>query len=108
MQSSDPEIAAGTGPDFEPVADWNFGIRVFGRAYYLTLRLGAERRSPRRLAAEGQVRVPLVATAYVTTGSVLFCIFGIFCFLYLLKSMAGINLFAGASPFHPIYALFFE
>ena len=108
MPKSVPGFASGMEPDLEPVADWNFGIRLFGRAYYVNLRIGAERRSPGRLAAEGQVRVPLVATAYVTTGSVLFCIFGVFCFLYLLKSMAGINLFSGASPFHPIYALFFE
>lgn len=88
--------------------EWRLGFKLGGHSYYLNVRLGAERRSPERLEVEGQVDVPVAATASVTTVSVLFGLFGIFCSLYLLKSIAGINLFSGESLFHPLYALVFE
>lgn len=92
----------------EPIADWRFGLRLFRERYYLNVCLGRERRSPARLQNEGQVRLPVIATAYLTVVSAFFWFFGIVCFVYLLKSLAGINIFAHTSALHPLYALFFE
>ncbi len=91
-----------------PIVDWRFGLRIFRARYYLNVRLGQERRSSQRLEEEGQVRLPVVATAYLSVFSVFFWLFGIVCSLYLLKSLAGINLFTHNSLLHPIYAFFFE
>lgn len=85
-----------------------FGFRFFARRYFLKLSFGTERRSGERLAAEGQMRVPIMPLAYGVLGSVLLFFFGLFCFLYLLKAATGINLFSVRSFLHPIYALFFE
>ena len=73
--------------------------------YYVAVVLGREARSQRRLAKEGQTRLSrlmAVVTALLTFG------FGLFCVLYLLKCYAGIDLFPGHSPFHPLYVLFFS
>ena len=91
-----------------PFINWKFGIRLPGRMLYLDVRIGSEQRSPKRLRLDGQVLLPVAAALYATAGIALCSLFGLLCFLYLLKSMAGINLFAGNSPLHPIYALFFE
>ena len=109
QNSGQPAVArAVPAPSDNALIDWKFGLRLLGRRLYVNLRIGRERRSPLRLEAEGQVRLPVVATAYLTVGSALFSLFGMVCFLYLLKSMAGIHLFRGTSPLHPLYALFFE
>lgn len=88
--------------------EWRLGLALGRRSYYLHVRFGTERRSPERLEDEGQVPVPVAVTASLTTVLILFGLFGVFCFLYLLKSMAGIDMFSGESPLHPIYALIFE
>lgn len=84
-----------------------FGFRFFARRYFLKLSFGTERRSGERLAAEGQMRVPMVPVAYGLLTSVLLFFFGLFCSLYLLKATVGVNLFSARSFLHPIYALFF-
>ena len=91
-----------------PGGECRLGFKCGDRSYYLNMQFGMERRSKERLEVEGQVPVPVAATATLTTASVLFGLFGIFCFLYLLKSMAGINLFSGESPLHPLFALIFD
>lgn len=84
------------------------GMNVRQKRYFMVVRIGMERRDPVRLEAEGQVRVPASAVAYGTASTVFFLLFGISCALYLLKAMAGINIFSTASPLHPLYKLFFE
>ena len=63
-----------------------------------------------RLALEGQTTI--VRQSAFLTGMfavVASCaLFGVFCLLYLLKAVLGINLFKEASPFHPLYDLFFK
>ncbi len=91
------------------------GLEVAGRPYYLHLRFGSERRSSERRITEGapvvRVRRPY-ATAGLVLGTLLLIVAGtagtIVLGLYLLKSLAGINLMAGASPLHPIYDLLFR
>lgn len=100
---SAPGTAAG-----QPLQEWRLGLRVPGRRYYLNVRIGRERREPTRLLLEGQSRIPLATVFYCSAGAVFFLLFGVACFFYLLKSMAGINLFGRESWFHPLYALFFE
>ena len=95
-------------PGHPAMIDWKFGIRLPGRAVYLNIRLDSERRDSMRLRADGQIKLPVTATIYTVTSLTLFCLFGMVCCLYLLKSVAGINLFTGTSPLHPIYGLFFE
>ena len=102
------EAVRSSTPARAPATEWRLGFALPACRYFVTIRLGAEQRSPNRLAADGQTQVPVAATAYVVAGSGLCLMFGLLCALYLLKSFAGINLFAGASPLHPLYALFFE
>ena len=108
MQPNEPATEPVGHAALTPVFDWRFGVRLFRTRYYLNVRLGRERRSSTRLEQEGQVRLPVTATAYLTVFSAFFWLFGIVCSVYLLKSLAGINLFAQTSPLHPIYAFFFE
>lgn len=97
----------GTGCDVTS-HEARFGFRLFAQRYFVRLAFGTERRSGERLHAEGQVPVPVAPVAYGLVGSVFFFLFGVLCFVYLLKAMAGINLFKEASFLHPIYSLFFE
>ena len=84
------------------------GLRLANRRYFVCIGYGVENRNPDRLAAEGQSGIPVTTVSSVVLGSVLFFIFGLFSFLYLLKSYAGLDLFSGNSPLHPLYALFLE
>ena len=92
----------------ETAFEWRFGIRWRGRLCYLNIRLGAEQRSPQRRVAEGLVRLPLAFMVYASAFTLLFGVFGVVCFLYLLKSMAGIDILPGPSPLHPLYELFLD
>ena len=74
-----------------------------GRGVYLALFLGNERRSRARLRREGQTRTTRLLAAL---GGVAMMAFGAVCAIYLVKSLAGINLMATSSPLHPLYALF--
>lgn len=80
----------------------------FTNRFYLNLAAGPEKRNPGRLADEGLTSSSRLATFYGIIAFALlgYCLFGMFCFLYLLKSALNIDVFAGQSPFHPLYALF--
>ena len=79
---------------------------LWGR-FYVTLFAGPERRSRARLDREGQTSVSrqAILVSALVTATLSFSAFGLFCSLYLLKSVMGINVFQGSSPFHPIYEL---
>lgn len=100
-----PDGAEAQALDATPIVDWRIGIRLPGRRYYLNIRIGRERRTLERLAGEGQVRMPVGAVAYGVAATAFFFAFGVLCFLYLLKSVAGIDLFAEHSPLHPLFEL---
>lgn len=105
---SEPEPATPQDDDEATVIiDRRFGIRLPGRRYYLDIRIGRERRHSARLASEDQRPLPLATLAYCGFGSAFFALFGFLCFAYLLKSMAGINLFERDSVLHPIYTRLF-
>ena len=74
-----------------------------GRGVYLALFLGNECRSRARLRREGQTRTRRLLAAL---GGVAMMAFGAACAIYLVKSLAGINLMTTFSPLHPLYALF--
>ena len=95
-------------PEFEtepPYFDERFGISLFGRSYYINLRIGAELRSKERRKVDGQVRISGVAFFYCLICTAAIMLFGTLCILYLLKSGAGINLSDGQSILHPLYAI---
>lgn len=75
---------------------------------YFNFSAGREQRNPLRLADEGLTSSSRRAAflGIITVVLIGYCFFGIFCFLYLLKSIFRINAFAGQSPFHPLYVLF--
>ena len=54
------------------------------------------------------MRLPLAFMVYASAFTLLFGVFGVVCFLYLLKSMAGIDILPGPSPLHPLYELFLD
>lgn len=103
------ESSSAPGSDARPpLLEWRLGLRMPGRRYYVNIRIGHERRTATRLLLEGQKRVPLATVFYCSAGAAFFLLFGIVCFVYLLKSMAGINLLGRESWLHPLYGLFFE
>ena len=70
--------------------------------YYLNIRFGQERRSVGRLIEEGQLSVRKVSLIYTLA---LWAVFGFICLgvmvaIYLMKSVAGIDLFQGTSFLH--------
>ena len=71
------------------------------------LLVGRERRNLARLTYEGQAHVTTISIFYALVTAMLagLLLFGIFCAVYLLKSLSGINLFEGESPLHPLYLL---
>lgn len=95
-------------PPEQPEAAQNghFGFTLFSRRYFLRLAMGEERRSDQRLDAEGQKQVPVLPVASGLAGTLIFSLFGVLCFLYLLKALTGVDLFEGTSVLHPLYELF--
>lgn len=81
-----------------------------GQGVYVRLLIGRERRNPDRLKTEGQSRWSRVAAVQAAALFLLFgyAAFGLACFLYLVKSAAGIDILAGSSPLHPLYASIFS
>ncbi|MCH9019960.1 MAG: hypothetical protein IIA73_06315 [Proteobacteria bacterium] len=78
--------------------DIRLTIPLVGRAYYLVVLAGAERRSRRRRRAER------IAHPFVTLGNAIFAavfftgvLFSLFAALYVLKSLLGIDLLPGMS-----------
>lgn len=76
--------------------------------FYVNFAGGREQRNPDRLSDEGLTASSRLAAFYgmITFALIGYCLFGIFCFLYLLKSVLKLNIFAGQSPLHPLYELF--
>ena len=70
--------------------------------YFFTIRFGRERRSLDRLIGEGQVSLAKLSLAYTLAIWVLAGLagLGVMVGLYLVKSMAGINLMDGPSFLH--------
>jgi hypothetical protein len=79
---------------------------LWGR-FYVALLAGPERRSKARLDREGQTSMSrqAILVAAIASLTLTFSVFGLFCSLYLLKSVLGINVFRAGSPFHPLYEL---
>ena len=59
------------------------------------------------LSTKAKPAASRIATLYSTLAAAMlgFAIFGLFSFLYLVKSLAGIDIFPGDSPLHPLYRL---
>lgn len=70
--------------------------------YYMNIRFGQERRSVDRLIREGQLSLKKLSLSYTVA---LWVVFGLICLgvmvaLYIMKSLAGIDLFHGTSFLH--------
>ncbi len=91
-----------------PSREWRFGFNAGGSRFYLNVRLGIERRTLSRLTHDGQRHLPLGAIASTLAGGAFFVAFGLICFLYLVKSLLGIDLFAGNSPLHALFVALTE
>lgn len=96
---------ANRGPARRRSVDIRLSLPWRGKGYYVRLLSGRERRNPRRLGEERQTGLAKISIFY---GLVLFvffasAIFGAAVFLYLVKSMLGINLFETHSPLHQIF-----
>ena len=86
------------------IASLRSSFRVAGRRYYLALFFGHERRSLERLRNEGQLDPGEVSFIYIVLG-VLMLIFGIIfigLFVYMVKSLLGIDIMDGPSPLHAL------
>jgi hypothetical protein len=81
---------------------------LFWGTRYFTVFSGLERRSEERLQAEGQTKWTRRSLFFfaIVLALTSFALFGVFCLLYLLKSVLGLNLLSSPSPFHPLYSLF--
>jgi hypothetical protein len=76
--------------------------------YYVTLLVGRERRSNRRLRAERQTRWTRQVVVYFLLLSILLALVtGYLVILYVIKSALGINIFPGSSPFHFVYEMLY-
>lgn len=105
---STPDPGGNDGDGEVPASafDERFGISLFGRTYYINVRIGSELRAPERLAAEGQVRVSGVAFLYCLVCSAAIMLFGTLALVYLMKSGMGINFTDGHSFLHPLFEAF--
>lgn len=84
------------------IASLRTSIRLAGRRYYLALFFGHERRNVQRLRDEGQLDHAEVSFIFIVLG-VLLLIFGIMfvgLFVYMVKSILGIDIMDGPSPLH--------
>ena len=84
------------------IASLRTSIRVAGRRYYLALFFGHERRNLKRLRDEGQLDQGEVSFVFIVLGVLMF-IFGIIfivLFIYMFKSLLGIDIMDGPSPLH--------
>lgn len=99
---SDAQLAAiaaafGTRRWRDHPIDIRLTIPLVGRAYYLVVLAGGERRSRRRRAE--RIAHPLVTLGNAIFAAVFFTgvLFSLFAALYVLKSLLGINLLPGMS-----------
>jgi hypothetical protein len=81
-------------------------LPVLNRLYF-NVAVGRENGNGTRSREEGGGGTTRAARLYTFVAmAALGCsLFGLFCLLYLLKSILKINVFSGDSPFHPLYAL---
>lgn len=106
LPGSAPLIAEkGSRTPAKAAFDENFGISLFGRTYYINIRIGSEHRSQIRRLSDGQIRVSGIAFLYTVICSAAIMLFGTLCLIYLLKSGLGINLASEPSALHPLYAI---
>ncbi len=82
--------------------DFRVSLPAPGGGIYLVLLAGSEKRNATRLACEGQTHATRVSIAFLflTLVSLAFLGLGCITFLYIVKSMAGIDLFDGPSFLH--------
>ena len=75
---------------------------------FIRVIVGRERRDAARLRLEGQLHLGRIALAQsaIVILMLAYSLFGLVCFLYLMKSLLRINLIAGKSILHPLYDLF--
>jgi hypothetical protein len=85
--------------------DVRLSLPWFGQRYYVRLMSGSERRNARRLDGENQSGLNKISIFYGLALFLLFAsaVFGAAIFLYLVKSMLGINLFEAHSPLHRFF-----
>ena len=86
------------------IASLRSSIRLAGRRYYLALFFGHERRNNVRLHDEGQLDSGEVSFVFIIMG-ILMLMFGIMfivLFVYMVKSLLGIDIMDGPSPLHAL------
>jgi hypothetical protein len=90
--------------------DFKVSLPTPSRPVFLRLIVGTERRNTVRLEQEGQTANRSVAFTFAVIGwlAIASAGFGFFSMAYLVKCALRINLMAGPSPFHPLFALFFQ
>lgn len=93
---------AGAAPRHRLAYRVSLPVPLLGQ-HYVSIAIGREARSGKRITREGQTRL---SRSIVAIGVVLTLAFGLFCGLYLAKSFAGINILPGPSPLHQLYLLF--
>lgn len=93
-------------PDYHK-ADLRVSVPFFGKRYYMRFLAGTERRSKSRLEHEGQNRLSrqslmvTVLISGVVTTALIAMIFG----FYILKTLAGVDIFEDHSLFHQFLSL---
>lgn len=83
---------------------------VFGMRFYVRFLFGQERRKFKRIEQEGQTKLSRIIIAhYVLIVLILgHAVFGVFIWLYLLKSYFRVDLLSGPSILHPLFVLFLQ
>ncbi|MEO1280347.1 MAG: hypothetical protein AAFV69_01290 [Pseudomonadota bacterium] len=81
---------------------------AFGKRFYVRFLFGQERRNFKRIKEEGQAKLTRIVLAhYVLIVLILgHAAFGVFIWLYLLKSYFRVDFFSGPSILHPLFVLF--
>ena len=87
--------------------DFRVSVPFMWRRFYITLFAGEERRSSKRLAYERQLNAVKAAIAYIAAIAILFVFAGVplFFFLYLAKSIIGIDLIEGPGTLPGMFGL---
>ena len=121
MQATNPKIAGpddvsadiaghGQGKPHDHALDYRISFRLLGLRLYFVLLAGIEQRSPHRLHQAGQLRsttllaAKLVLLMVMLLGLITMLMAAGIVGLYIVKSLAGIDLFEGESFLHgPVY-----
>jgi hypothetical protein len=80
-------------------------FRWLEKRYYVAMFFGEDSRNVERLKAEGQTdAIPVGVTFFILLSAVAaYAVVPIAIALYMIKSMLGIDLFDGPSPFHQLF-----